>query len=242
MSRSKENNGKTSFISRLGLFLIVCFSLLIIPGVIFYDQLELEWMRALLMITTSVFIPLGFAFLFIKADSPRLNKVKSLYRLISFALLIAGLIMKYFHLPGSNMAIVIGGLWYCFAFGPLGLIATYRKWKPFANSWHDTTLLSIANFLGVNLLFLGALFKFMHWPYAIHILVPGGLCTLMSLWGWNHKLSREIILRKEAEEKLRERNKEVTDSIHYARRIQLNLLPQERYLEKVLKRLKNPGS
>ena len=43
----------------------------------------------------------------------------------------------------------------------------------------------------------------------------------------------------EAYEKLAERNKEVMDSIHYAKRIQTALLPNEKYIDKVLRKRKD---
>ena len=59
-----------------------------------------------------------------------------------------------------------------------------------------------------------------------------------------HRNDNDIITlqKQELEEKkktLEEKNKEITDSIRYARRIQQSLLPSEKYIAKNLRRLQN---
>ncbi len=51
--------------------------------------------------------------------------------------------------------------------------------------------------------------------------------------------SIDISQLKLAEEIIRQRNKDITDSIHYAKRIQLALLPTEKYIERILKKSKD---
>ena len=50
-------------------------------------------------------------------------------------------------------------------------------------------------------------------------------------------IDSDVTLRKEAEEKVREFNKDILDSIHYAKRIQQSLLTSEKYIERNLRRL-----
>ena len=53
-------------------------------------------------------------------------------------------------------------------------------------------------------------------------------------------IEKQKIIVDEAFEELAEKNKEVLDSIHYARRIQRSLMTHETYIEKSLKRLSKP--
>lgn len=226
---------------RIGIFCIVFFALFLILGIVFYPDIRTEWIRAVGMISIAVGLPLGVAFLFLNKEHEKMNRAKRIIMIASMVFVGVGVTMKYLHGFGANIFVMTGTFFYCFAYGPLGFKAAYLKWKPFASKWSDTTILSIINFLGINLVVLGALFKIMHWPYAFYLMLTGGILAAISLLGWNRKFGKEVILRKQAEDRLRERNKEITDSIHYARRIQNNLLPKESYLEKVLKRMNASG-
>lgn len=65
--------------------------------------------------------------------------------------------------------------------------------------------------------------------------------ALVILRGYrNKKRANEIISEQKAEVELRRtelevKNKEITDSIHYAKRIQKSLMPNEKYIERILK-------
>lgn len=78
------------------------------------------------------------------------------------------------------------------------------------------------------------------------LFVAGGL---LLVWNRFRLISRQknIIETQKVQvdaayEKLHEKNKEVMDSIHYARRIQRALITNERYIEKALGRLRTPKS
>ena len=83
-------------------------------------------------------------------------------------------------------------------------------------------------------------------------MMTGGLIILtVGIIAWNQKFKKEVVQRKEAEDKLKEtlaevetqkqkveeKQKEILDSIQYAKRIQVSLLPTEKYIDKTLKRL-----
>lgn len=223
---------------KIGLILIIVLSIVLAFGVIWYEDIDLEWVRAVGMILVSIGLPFGVALLFLGLDLQGLNKAKDRVRMAALALITLGVLLKFMDGLGANISVICGTFLYCFGFGPLGLKSAFLKWKPFANQWHDTTILSIFNFLGVNMVLLGALFRVMHWPYGNQLLILGGTLAGISLWGMSRKFGREVILRKQAEDKLKEKNREITDSIQYARRIQHNLMPRESHLEKVLRRLK----
>ena len=52
-------------------------------------------------------------------------------------------------------------------------------------------------------------------------------------------IEQQKVLVDEAFAQLEEKNKEVMDSIHYAKRIQTALMPNEKYIEKTLNKLNN---
>jgi len=69
------------------------------------------------------------------------------------------------------------------------------------------------------------------------------LSTLYSLKRANEKFEENILSRKkETEEQkhlVEEKQKEILDSIHYAKRIQSALLANDKYIDKNIKRLKS---
>jgi hypothetical protein len=98
---------------------------------------------------------------------------------------------------------------------------------------------------------LGFLFKFQHWPMADVMAIVGLSVLSIGVLAWNQKFKKEVVFRKETEDKLKEsldkielqhqkleeKQKEIIDSITYARRIQRSLLPTEKYFDQTLKRL-----
>ena len=79
--------------------------------------------------------------------------------------------------------------------------------------------------------------------YALYgglLLIVGFLVFVYNRYRVTQKQKKIIEEQKfmvdEAYEKLAERNKEVMDSIHYAKRIQTALLPNEKYIDKVLRK------
>ena len=77
----------------------------------------------------------------------------------------------------------------------------------------------------------------------------GMILLAICLVFWNRLFSKEIILRKKAEQEaelrlieiekqkyvIEVKNEEIISSIRYARRIQNSLMPSQKYLEKILK-------
>lgn len=74
----------------------------------------------------------------------------------------------------------------------------------------------------------------------IYLLVTGLIVIIaivaIKLLSLNRKANK---LLKERNELIEAKNKDITDSINYAKRIQRSLLPTEKYIEKKLNRIKN---
>jgi Na+/melibiose symporter-like transporter len=95
-----------------------------------------------------------------------------------------------------------------------------------------TLVLSIADMISISLIINGLLFKFMHWPAGLQLIQVGIVMLVITFIFWNISFRKEVKLRAIAEEKLKEtlneveeKQKEITDSINYAKRIQEAILP-----------------
>jgi hypothetical protein len=133
------------------------------------------------------------------------------------------------------------------------IISIFAKWQVYTRSKRDAFFLSAFDFLGVGFLFMGIMFKNQHWPWANNMIMIGLVALAIGTVAWNQKFKKEVVQRKEAEDKLKEtlteietqkqrveeKQKEIIDSIQYAKRIQQSLLPTEKYIERTILRLRN---
>jgi protein-S-isoprenylcysteine O-methyltransferase Ste14 len=182
----------------------------------------------------------------------RRQKIANIILILSLMLIMTGVVCVFLHTPGARVEIVLGALILCFTYGTLALKNKYDKWKVYTRSNRDAFFLSLFDFIGVAALVLGMLFKLQSWPWAEQMMVIGMTVLAFGIFAWNQKFKKEVIFRKKTEDrlqesldeiesqhkKLEEKQKEIIDSITYARRIQKSLLPTERYIENTLKRLK----
>jgi serine phosphatase RsbU (regulator of sigma subunit) len=79
---------------------------------------------------------------------------------------------------------------------------------------------------------MGILFKIMHWQGAFYLMMIGVIILVISFLFWYLSFRKEVELRLNAEEQLKEslhqieeKQKEIRDSINYAKRIQEAILP-----------------
>jgi hypothetical protein len=189
---------------------------------------------------------LGPAFLVFHFPYERRKKIATGSFFISLFLIITGLICSQLHIPGARVEIMTGVFIICFFYGSLAFRNKYEKWRNYARSAFDAFFLSLFDFLGVGFLFLGFLFKIQHWPLSDLFTTIGLITLAIGVLAWNQKFKKEVVFRKEAEDRLKlshqeleEKQKEIIDSITYARRIQSSLLPTEKYIENSLERLKS---
>jgi hypothetical protein len=240
-------------LKKAGLIMIIAgivFSSASIYDLFFQKQLPVEvTVTMMIMSIASVFT--GPAFMVFPYPVERRKKIADRSFIISISLIAIGFACTYLHLIGARIEIIIGSLIICFFYGAITLKNKFEKWKLYARSSFDAFSLSIFDFLGIGCLVLGFLFRFQHWPYAQALGTTGVVVLALGILAWNQKFKKEVVLRKETEDKLRdsitqieiqkhlleEKQKEIIDSITYAKRIQVSLMPTEKHIENTLRRM-----
>lgn len=218
---------------KLGIFFILFFTSLLVALIVFNGYFN-KIVFIISSLFTLAFIPFGAALIVINADITKRNKIKRIYLIICILLFVAGLTSRLLSIPGAAVELVVGVLWYCFAFAPLQLKQTYLKWLPFASNKWETVLLSTVDFIGLNAIALGLLFKMQHWPGAYVLVISGTIILLAGLLSWNFKFKKEVVRRKESEDKIKEQYNEIQDSLNYAKRIQSAILPSNKKIQESL--------
>jgi len=178
---------------------------------------------------------LGFSFFIFPLSIEKRKKFVRVLFIVCVILQLAYFLFKRNHFPGANIIAILLFFLVAFIFSPVYTKNRIEKWKQYTRkSWH-AYLLSFSDLFSVAAIYAGLLFKVMHWPFASIMLLVGVIVLGVSQIGWNRLFSREIVLRKEAEDKvkmafeeLEEKNKEILDSINYAKRLQQAILPSEK--------------
>lgn len=208
----------------------------------------------MLLSIASVF--LGPAFLVFPLPAERRKKISRNSFVFSFILIGIGVLFKFLHFPSAGIQIIVGVLIFCFFYGSLAFKSKYEKWRIYTRSKFDALFLSLFDFVGIGALSLGFLFKLQHWPLAMEMTFGGMGVLVIGTLAWNQKFKKEVIFRKETEDKLKEsfdkielqhqaleeKQKEIIDSITYAKRIQNSLMPTEKYIDGSIKRLKKDNN
>lgn len=155
------------------------------------------------------------------------------------------IVLKLLRMPGANAVLATGFFLIAFTYGPILGNIRKEKWQGTTKKkWH-VAILSFGDIASVGLIVSGILGKIMLWSFADYLLLIGSLFLVVSLLVWNQVFSTEVILRKEAEDKvtktlaelqfqhklIEEKNKEIFDSLNYAKRIQNALLASETLLK-----------
>jgi serine phosphatase RsbU (regulator of sigma subunit) len=226
---------------KTGRILILLGILLTASGVAGIEKYERSPAFYIVLLFGLVSVFLGTSFLFF--DLPYEKRKKRAKVLLIIALSISAFIYLWAHfrigLPGIDIVAVCSACFISFTYLPLLTKNRIDKWKQYTRKkWH-AYFLSLGDLISISGLILGYLFRKMHWPGATAMMLLGAIILVVCLIGWNRLFSKEIILRKQAEGKLRdslneveEKNKEITDSIYYAQRIQHALLASDGMLKK----------
>jgi serine phosphatase RsbU (regulator of sigma subunit) len=181
-------------------------------------------------------------------NEKRRKKIAFRALMLSIVLVLLGFFCMYFHLPGARVEFILGILIFCFFYGTLAFKNKYEKWKIYTRSKRDAFFLSLFDFLGFGFLLLGFMFKIQYWPLADLMTTIGLIVIVIGMFAWNQKFKREVVFRKQTEDKLKdsfveiesqhqkleEKQKEILDSINYAKRIQYALLAHEDLLRQNL--------
>lgn len=167
----------------------------------------------------------GLSLIFLNTSPEVRKKAKTTLLITSVTLIIAGVVSIYQHWVGARIELILGIFIYCFSYAPIALKDKYLKWHPFSKTKIEVFFLSFGDFISYNFIALGVLFKVQHWPYANNLMMYGSLLLVVFLLIWNSRFKNEVIKRKEREDMLEEKNKEILDSIQYAKRLQDAILP-----------------
>lgn len=215
-------------------WILIIFAILGIITFIFLNDVCPKEIIVFSAFLFSPLVPLGASFIAFGSGVQKRKRLKKIYLFIALFFAAIGYVSKKLHIPAASFEMIIGVLWYCFAFAPIELKDKYLKWRPFSTTKWGTLMLSTVDFVGLNMLLLGLLFKVMWWPFANALMTGGGIVTLLGLFFWNRKFKNEVVRRKEAEDKIKDQFHEIQDSIKYAKRIQSAILPPQKLVKEYL--------
>ena len=205
-----------------------------------------------MMIISVISIFLGPALYLFPLPLEKRKKITKRAFVFSLSLILIGTLSALMYWPGASIEFILGVLIFSFFYGTLSFKIKYEKWKVYARSNYDALFLSLFDFIGLGSLFLGLLFKIQHWPMSKELIVVGLSALTIGVLAWNQKFKKEVVFRKETEDKLKEsfekiesqhqaleeKQKEIIASITYAKRIQNSLMPTEKYIDSQIKRLR----
>jgi serine phosphatase RsbU (regulator of sigma subunit) len=226
-----------------GIVLILAGVVLMITGIAVIQYKEKNPVPYFVLLAGVLGAFFGLSFLFFEQPLPKRKKSALILLLIGMALcvFITTAFICRWHIPGLSPLAIFTGCFLSFTYLPLLTKNRIEKWMQFTDkTWH-AALLSIGDLIGLAGLIIGYLFKEMHWPGAGLLIVVGITILALSLFGWNKVFGSQIIRIKIAEEKLqdiltevKEKNREITDSINYAKRIQEAIIPSIHFIQESL--------
>jgi hypothetical protein len=89
--------------------------------------------------------------------------------------LLAGVLMKNWHLPGAGVVLFLGTLCVVFGFLPLFFYTSYKEQPENRN-----VLLSVVGYFTAAFLILGSLFRIQHWPGAGIVMTSGQILLIVA--------------------------------------------------------------
>ncbi len=188
-----------------------------------------------LLFVTSLILMMGGVSIYQFQNS---TKKRRRFTYISFILVVivilVGFLLKYLRLPAAGVLSIFGSFYLSFAVIPVIAKNRQEKWKNFTNSMFQIIGLMLFDSLGLVFLLLSVLFKLQHWPGATNLLISGIILVIAALLLWNKKFEKMFSFQIEAQAKLEEQHKEITDSINYAKRIQSAILPPNKIVKEYL--------
>lgn len=193
----------------------------------YFLKSEMKFATVISSFISLAFLFLGISIHTIKTKKSNLKKLKSVYLIISLSFLVIGFLSKYFQFTGSNIEVTLAVLIYCFIYAPIELYFKNEKWRVYSNNSWEILILSLLDFLGVNLVVLGLLSKVMAWPGHDYILYSGFGFLLLGLISWNIRFKQEVIRRKSSEDKIKLQFTEIEKEKQISDNLLLNILPAE---------------
>jgi len=153
----------------------------------------------------------GYSLLIFTKTSLTINKISKTVLIQSLVFLSFGVFFKLYHLPYASVIITITAFLLIFIYAPLNFKLKYEKWKLYTRSKRDAFLLCLFDLFGIIIVLFAVLFKFQHWPGAGLLIIVGALIIPVIIFAWNQKFKKEIVFRKQTEDKLNDTLNEVID-------------------------------
>jgi serine phosphatase RsbU (regulator of sigma subunit) len=220
-------------------------SLVLITFLIQYGYFSNELFQIIIILSSLLILFLGIAFYFFYVDKPQRRKIIIWLSSISLFLSVFGWICKFNHWPTASLQIIFSIFIFCFSCLPLIVKARFDKWVSITRKPVQSLLLSLGDLLSIILILIALLCKVQHWPGFYLLGSIGCVLLIVTFLGWNKMFKNEVQLRQVAESKLasafddlkskheliEEKNREIRDSINYAKRIQYTLLAHAEFLQ-----------
>lgn len=223
----------------LGSSIVFIAMLISSPFVSFLDAVP-EPIKIILSFLSIILFGLSFTLMYYHAVPLKRKRVTIIISIFTGLSLSLGILSKFIHAPFAGLEIIVSVLLFSSAGLPLIIRSRYESRRNLLSK--RALILSFADLISIVLISIGLLGRLMHWPGANFILGLGALILLITFIGWNISFRKEVNLRHTTEEKLRgtllkveENNKEITDSITYAKRIQTAILPSIEFIGSHLK-------
>jgi len=196
----------------------------------FFIESMQEAVGGILLLISYILFSVSLSLIFYNSTPVKRKKAITAISIISGSIFTIGWFFKFMRWPGASVLIITSN--FLFSFGCLPLIMKSRYEKRITLVSEKTLVLSIADMISISFILNGLLFKVMHWPAALLLIQAGIVILVITFIFWNISFRKEVKLRLVAEEKLKEtlneveeKQKEITDSINYAKRIQEAILP-----------------
>ena len=198
--------------------------------------------QVLLLISGLPLLFFGVASLFLRNEPERRKKAANAILFICVGLMVIGILSSFvLHIPGGRIELIFGTFMFNFSYIPLLTKARYEKWSNYVPSKSLARSLTAIDMVSIILCVLGVIFAIQKWPAAGLMLYSGMTALAINMIGWNRMLGKQLVLRKEAEDKLeiahgelKEKHEEIQDSIAYAKRIQSAILPPPKLFDEHL--------
>jgi class 3 adenylate cyclase len=169
----------------------------------------------------------GISLLLIHDELVRQKRIKNIVIAIAIILFIGGQYLRWSHLIGGGVTLIVAVFTFCFIYSPLELRYKYLRWKPYSKNHFETLLLSSVDFVGVVLVLIGYTAKIQHWPGHQFLTYLGAVILLLGLLLWNQRFKREVIQRKKAHDKIEEQYKIISEEREKSESLLHNILPRE---------------
>lgn len=215
--------------NKIGKYILMVSAPVFLMSMFFVESMS-EAIGAILLLSSYILFCISVTLIFYNSISLKRKKAIKVISIISGSIFSIGWFFKFMHWPDASILVITSN--FLFSFGCLPLIMKSRYEKRITLVSEKTLVLSIADMISISFIINGLLFKFLHWPGGIHLMISGAIILGITFIFWNISFRKEVKLRAIAEEKLKEtlneveeKQKEITDSINYAKRIQEAILP-----------------